>query len=101
MTAVFSTQVMSLLLRTCGLASIANPLSPPLRSPQQRPQGHPAKSKFLAVAASFSLSLKNNQKKTKYVLPDGGAFVYSPPPVQAQRFKSRARTTTRKLREGS
>jgi hypothetical protein len=26
-----------------------NPLSPPLRSPQQRPQGHPAKSKFLAV----------------------------------------------------
>jgi hypothetical protein len=25
-----------------------NPLSPPLRSPQQRPQGHPAKSKFLA-----------------------------------------------------
>jgi len=24
-----------------------NPLSPPLRSPQQRPQGHPAKSKFL------------------------------------------------------
>ena len=27
-----------------------NPLSPPLRSPQQRPQGHPAKSKFLAVS---------------------------------------------------
>jgi hypothetical protein len=27
----------------------ANPLSPPLRSPQQRPQGHPAKSKFLAA----------------------------------------------------
>jgi len=26
-----------------------NPLSPPLRSPQQRLQGHPAKSKFLAV----------------------------------------------------
>jgi len=26
-----------------------NPFSPPLRSPQQRPQGHPAKSKFLAL----------------------------------------------------
>ena len=26
-----------------------NPLSPPLRSPQQRPQGHHAKSKYLAV----------------------------------------------------
>jgi len=26
-----------------------NPLSPPLRSPQQRPQGHSAKSKFLAA----------------------------------------------------
>jgi|GEM_PF-4357730 len=30
-------------------ANAINPLSPPLRSPQQRPQGHPAKSKFLAV----------------------------------------------------
>ncbi len=30
-----------------------NPLSPPLRSPQQRPQGHPAKSKFLAAAANL------------------------------------------------
>jgi hypothetical protein len=31
-----------------------NPLSPPLRSPQQRPQGHPEKSKFLAVVFSVS-----------------------------------------------
>ena len=32
------------------LYGLTNPLSPPLRSPQQRPQGHPAKSKFLAVS---------------------------------------------------
>ena len=41
-------------------STLSNPLSPPLqssprlrlarRSPQQRPQGHPAKSKFLATA---------------------------------------------------
>ena len=28
-----------------------NPLSPPLRSLLQRPQGHPAKSKFLAISS--------------------------------------------------
>gem|GEM_PF-6187141 len=34
-----------------GRVFCINPLSPPLRSQQQRPQGHPAKSKFLAVSA--------------------------------------------------
>ena len=39
-----------------------DPLSPPLRSPQQRPQGHPAKSKFLAILES-DLGEKNDLSK--------------------------------------
>jgi hypothetical protein len=49
----------------------------------------------------LACSKKIIEKKPKYVLPDGGAFVYSPPPVLAQRFKPMVRTTIRKLREGS
>jgi len=46
-------------------ATSINPLSPPLRSPQQRPQGHPAKSKFLAVS---SVALASTRRRFGFVL---------------------------------